>query len=340
MKNANGMGSVSKLPGKRRNPFRATITTGWTEEGKQAKKTIGYFSTITAARKALVMYDVNPVERPNVKLCEIYEEWSNIRFPRLSKSTQNGYKAAYQKLLPLHRKKFTKLRTRHFQVIIDIHSNLSRSSLKKIKTILSLLYDYADENDIVDKNYATYVNLPKGEVKEKEVFDDIEIQKLFTAASDGDIWAQSIVALIYTGFRISAFLSLTSLNYDEQRNILTGGNKTDAGKNRIVPIHTKIKSYIDLWLAKDGETIFCSNKGFRLESKDYRERYYYPTLEKLGIRRLTPHCCRHTFATMLAKSSVSPADIQKLMGHKDYALTANVYTHQDIDTLSSAINKL
>lgn len=72
----------------------------------------------------------------------------------------------------------------------------------------------------------------------------------------------------------------------------------------------------------------------------FRCRCHYPALEQIGVRRLSPHATRHTFATRLAAAGARTEDIQTLAGHEDYEVTANTYIHQDIKTLRAAIEKL
>lgn len=51
---------------------------------------------------------------------------------------------------------------------------------------------------------------------------------------------------------------------------------------------------------------------------------------------LTAYCLRHTYCTDLQKKGV-PLNIAKyLMGHKDITTTANIYTHEDEETISQA----
>lgn len=68
-------------------------------------------------------------------------------------------------------------------------------------------------------------------------------------------------------------------------------------------------------------------------------KHYYPALERLGLRSLPPHRCRHTFTT-LAMHGAKNAAIQKLAGHTDYAFTANNYTHLEIENLREEIEKI
>jgi integrase len=77
-----------------------------------------------------------------------------------------------------------------------------------------------------------------------------------------------------------------------------------------------------------------------MSAKYYREKYYYPAIEAIEIQRLTPHACRHTFASLMSAANVDPLHTQRIIGHSDYAFTANEYTHPEIRELRKAINKI
>jgi integrase len=121
--------------------------------------------------------------------------------------------------------------------------------------------------------------------------------------------------------------------------LITGGVKTDAGKNRIVPIHPKVQGYIRWWHSQPGSYLITRN-GQPIRPNYYRKYLYYPTLERAGVRRLTPHATRHTFGTLLDRAGVQTKHIQELMGHADYSTTANIYTHPDVEALRRAIERL
>ena len=64
-------------------------------------------------------------------------------------------------------------------------------------------------------------------------------------------------------------------------------------------------------------------------------------MEALGLPDdLTPHCARHTCATLLAAGGARPEDIQRILGHSDYSVTANTYINQDVSTLTAAVSKM
>lgn len=342
MKLPNGYGTVYKLSGNRRNPWIARKTTGWTEDRRQIYLTIGYFKEKTTAFDALSKYRIEPLtEKANITLKELYEEWSATKYDFISIQTKDNYKAGYSHIKKYEKIKFKELRTSHFQSIINqlYKDNKSRSTLEKIKILINMLYQYAMENDIINKNYAKYLKLPKVQKEEKSIFTDIEI-KLIEKNADTVEWIDTIMILIYTGLRITELLELTKFNIKLDEKIITGGIKTDAGKNRIIPINDKIFKYIKKWYEKNGDYFICNENGSRMNTRKYREEYYLPALESIKVRKLYPHCCRHTCASLLSKAGADMIAIQKIMGHNDYSTTANIYTHPDIDFLRKNINLL
>ena len=102
MKLPNGFGSVYKLSGKRRCPYRAIVTDRWTldsvtHKSKQIRKTIGYYETKADALAALADYNKSPydLESAKITLQETYDRWSEEHFPTVSASNVKGYKAAF-----------------------------------------------------------------------------------------------------------------------------------------------------------------------------------------------------------------------------------------------------
>ena len=70
---------------------------------------------------------------------------------------------------------------------------------------------------------------------------------------------------------------------------------------------------------------------------NFRRRDYYPLLERLGIRKLTPHATRHTYASWARRAGIAPEMLQKILGHADYSTTANIYVHTDPEQMVAAV---
>lgn len=338
LKKPNGYGSVIKLGGRRKKPWAVRVTDNIID-GKQFYRYISYHETKTEALKALAAEQIHPTPpKAGITFGELFEEWKDTpKYKNISKQTQDNYNAAYNHIESLANIRFTDLRTSHFQKILD-NLNRSKSTKSKIKILIGLLYKYAMQNDICNKNYAAFILLDREERQEKEIFSDLEIQKLWKNVSVP--YVDTILIMIYSGMRISEMLDLTIFNIDMESNIIRGGLKTDAGKNRIIPIHPKILPFIKDYCNKATDALFVREDGVQLTSNYYRKYIYYPLLEKLELPRRTPHCCRHTFATLMSKKHVDTLAIQQIIGHSDYAFTADVYTHSDIAFLQNAINQI
>jgi integrase len=146
--------------------------------------------------------------------------------------------------------------------------------------------------------------------------------------------------LIYTGFRIDELLSLTPFSVDLSSGIITWGMKTDAGRDRAVPIHSKILPYVKKWLARGGDTLICNPQGKRYTAGNFRNKHYYRALENIGVSRLPPHSTRHTFASLAFEAKIDTLAVQRIIGHADYSTTANIYTHVDSKYLKKELEKL
>lgn len=360
IKRENGTGSVYKRSDLNARPWVAV-----TPLTKMAQpQIIGYYKTAQAAKDALDEFRRNPTTKLNITVKELYEEWKPLGYKDKSKQLQGSYNAAWNKLTDIYNIKFRELRTGQMQRIVDglqkerpkldkdgnavvkdgkpqMLNPQSYSALHDIKVLLGLMYKYAMENDIVNKNYAEFLVLPKNTGVVKETFTDLEVKQIEQAV-DKVPYADCVLFMCYTGLRITEFLTLNKMSVhkvDDGYSII-GGIKTEAGKNRVVPIHPKIKPILESWLLKDGETIFCKNDGKPYNTKYFREKRYYPALEQIGVRKLSPHATRRTFSTRMSAAGVRQEDMIALMGHADFSVDVKNYINQETKTLKKAIEKL
>lgn len=343
MKNPNGYGSVYKLSGNRRRPWVARAP-GRRDGMQMRQDIIGYYATRKEALLALSEYHIDPpAVKADMTLLQLREEWKAVKYQTLNKSTIDSYNASWNNLEHLYHRKVADIRTGEFQAIID-NLDASYSKLHQIKVLCTQLESYAMQNDIINKNYASYIVLPKNDTPTKEAFSDLEVKKIEEAAAVGVPYADLILILIYTGWRISEFLELTPFAYDPLEQTLRGGLKTDAGKNRLVPIHPKIQPYVDKWVKKNGPTIFCRKKEngelIPFTANYFRKSCFYPTLEKIGVRQLTPHATRHTFITMEHRAGADRLTVKRIVGHASGDVTDKIYTHVEIQQLREAVEKL
>lgn len=336
MKNPNGYGSVFKLSGNRRKPWCARVTVGWTDEGKQQYKILGYYEERSDALIDLAKYNDNPYDLDNNKItfAEIYEKWSEEKFPKISESNVRGYRTSFNKCIKLHDMKFKQIRKMHMQRVIDENSKLSYQTRMKLKTLFAQLYKFGIENDIVEKDYARFVDAGEETTTlERIPFSEEEIQTLWDNLDKP--YVDSVLIMIYSGLRVGELLEMKTKDIDLEKRIMVGGSKTKAGKDRAIPIHKKIVDLIDT----SNEYLIVSPTGKKFSYNNYIQRQFTPLMRELNMVHL-PHDCRHTAATMLDNANINRTIVKLILGHTSDDITERVYTHKTHAQLVEAIDAI
>lgn len=323
LKRANGTGTVYKLSGRRKRPWAAA----------KNRTIIGYYETKTAALEALNRLAGRDItERYNMTFTDVFEAWKAEHYKGLTNSGRTSYNIAFQVFSPLHDRKFRTLKTADFQAVIDQHMGKTHSTVSKYKQLITQMSKWAMREEIITTNLATFVRIPENVKKEKEVFTDQEIERL---EADNSEAAKIVLMLIGTGMRIGELFSLPLADYHE--TYVVGGEKTEAGKNRIIPIRPEAREHFAYFAHHaTGPLLLSGYVGDKI-APNFRKRNYYPLLERLEIKKKTPHATRHTYASRAVKDGMKPEILQKILGHSDYSTTANIYTHLDIETLVEAV---
>ncbi|SET56542.1 Site-specific recombinase XerD [Natronincola peptidivorans] len=337
MRLPNGYGSVYKLSGNRRKPWIARKTIGWDENGKQLYQTIGYYEKRPDALNALAEFNKNPYDMKvsTITFAEVFEKWNEGKYPTISKSNINGYNAAFKTSEVLHNIKFVEIRAKHMQDVIRTCGK-GHGTLRKIKVLFNQLYKFAMENDIVTKDYSDYVDIGKNtEGSTRKSFTSKEIKRLFEVV-DHIEFVDTILIMIYTGLRIGELLILENAAIDLDNRTIIGGIKTEAGKDRIVPISSKILPLVENRVSLN-KYFLMNIEGNMLKYDNYYREKFIPIMEQLGMDH-KPHDCRHTFATLMGNAGADTVALQKIIGHASYQTTANIYTHKDIEQLKKAID--
>lgn len=335
----NGMGTVYKLSGNRRAPFVAMAPAMEDVDGNVKRQVIGYFATQREAEDALSAFRSVPAPVvPSLTFEGLYEQWKVQGYKNTSKSAYYAYTAAWAKFSPIYKYKVRDVKTPQLQFCVDrvAETGASKSSLNNMIIVAGKLFKFAMQFDLVNKNYAEFVVLPKMKKTEKAVFTDFQIRKLEEGARDGVGVASHILVMCFTGWRIQEYLNLTVFDFDREARTLSGGLKTEAGV-RTVPVPDRVLPFVTAAFEK-GERLCPMN------DDTFREKFY-KTLDALEIQsedvhRLTPHSTRHTFNSMLANAGVDVDTRMRLMGQKDAKTNINVYTHFELETLHKAVSNL
>lgn len=348
MKLPNGYGGIAKLSGKRRNPWRVRVTKGWsideqTGKAKQLFSTLGYYPTRKDALAALSAYNQNPydIETNTITFAEVYKKWSDIHFQEIVPSAARTWVSAYNHSKPLWDMRMKDIRSNHLEGTIR-DATVGQSTKQRMKSLYNMMYKYAMKTEIVDKNYAQLCDSVKpGKSKIIRIpFSDDEITSLWNNISFP--FANMVLVGIYSGWRPQELSILKVSDIDLEKMCMTGGIKSDAGKNRTVPIHSKIQDLVteqyNLAIAAGAKTLFfdeTSQTGINMTYDKYRSRF-----KKVMVRfnmTHTPHDTRHTFITNAKSVKMNEYILKLLVGHEIKDVTEKVYTHRTLDQLKEEI---
>jgi len=328
MKRGNGDGSIIKLSGKRRKPYAVRVTIGWSVDGKQKYKYIGYYSSKTEAKKELNKYLAEPTKIKLEKhlLKSVFNNM--IETSKFSEGTVKQYISGFKQLEHLHN---TNIEDIELWQLEELVKDKPSSTQGRIKKTLSNCYKYAIKHDYVDKNLADYIGVDASTTKKELIpFTKDEIQTLW---SDLGTKKHDDVPLIllYTGLRITELLEVTTDNVDiDKGTIYIAKSKTPSGV-RTVPIHHKILPLITKRYDEGNKYLISNLSGNRIPYSTFsREHWHYEH---------TRHETRHTFITELTKRTNDMLAVKKIVGHATSDITDR-YTHRTIEELSEIINKL
>ena len=201
--------------------------------------------------------------------------------------------------------------------------------------------------------------------QERDFLEFVKNDKHFCKYYDG------IYILFKTGLRISEFVGLTKKNLDfENSRIIVDhqlqrtrdmkyiieDTKTESGE-RMVPMTPEVKEAFQRILANrknpkvepmvDGYSgvLFLDKNGRPMVALHW-EKYFqhirekYNKIYRIQMPKVTPHVCRHTFCSNMAKSGMNPKTLQYIMGHSDISVTLNVYTHLNYDDAEEEMQKV
>lgn len=176
-------------------------------------------------------------------------------------------------------------------------------------------------------------------------FLDFEEAPRLVAACGGQLKAM-VVLMLNTGLRIGEVAALRWQDVDlkagrlmVRHSVWRGHFGTPKGhKSREIPLNDVVLSELKAWRHLRGEWVFCQGKGERLGSNC--ERSALDAACKLaGLREVSWHVLRHTFASHLVMRGVPLKTVQELLGHVDIKTTMR-YAHLSPSVKKDAVASL
>ena len=338
MKHPNGYGTVFKLAGQRRKPYAVCVTIGRKPDGKLERKYIGYFPTRREAISALAAYNDNPfdVRARDTTMKELWDKWTEYRQGR-GKTVPDNYRNAFRHCAALHQKKFIDITTAQIQATVDAVSSKPHTAVH-VRMIFGLLYKYARLINLTEVNRAQGVEVPTLPKSTKhKPFSAEELETLWTQAEDYGV--QLALVYCYTGLRPSELIEMKRENVHLSERYMIGGMKTEAGRNRTIPIAEKIVPIIEGFLSRPSDFLLTAPDGTHPTNLPTLAKRYWEKSASPIVRAHLPHDGRHTCETMLDNARIAKRTIQLIIGHAGEDVDA-LYTHKTRKQLIEAINKI
>ena len=365
----NGFGQISEIKNRNlRNPFRAMVTVGKTQSGKPICKPLkpeSYFATYNDAYAALVEYNKNPYDLgAAITVRELYEKWSEEYFKTLkAEGSIRSVESAWRYCSAVYDMRVMDVRARHVKGCMDegtalirgVERHPSASMKNQIKSLFNLMLDYALEYELVDRNYARTFNLTEDTIKEIHTvkkehipFTDEEISALWEHVEDKS-FVDAMLIQCYSGWRPQELGLIELVNVDLENGTFKGGMKTEAGTDRVVPIHSKIRRLVEhryeqaqrlgspyLFNCTDGRT----GKPVPMTYQRYQCGFAMIRDELKLNPEHRPHDGRKHFVTAAKKAGVDEYAIKYMVGHKISDITEKVYTQREFEWLKTEIEKI
>lgn len=349
----NGQGSVYKPKGSKF--WTAQYVVGWKPslDGSSlvpVKKTKGGFKYKDDAVLFIAELKQASAKARRVTLQQLYDEWEPFYSPRVGASTMVNYSAAFKHFSRFHHIFIDLITAADLQECMDACPAGKRTH-ENMKCTAGLLWHYAYDRELIDRDITQNLYIGKGTTVKREPITEKEL-KVIRAAIGKEQYADYVYAHCYLGFRPGEFLALkkSDLRKEGGQLILTGGSKTDAGRDRSVPVPPPIADIIQLRADQLGTDLLFPRAVYRKNefvcwqamSHDYYNKHIFkPLMKKLGIAEgKVPYCARHTYANKLKKAKGDTMAKAAMMGHTDYAFTQLAYQSvepSDLKTIAKSM---
>ena len=326
-KRANGTGTICRLSGNRAKPWMA----------RKNDVLIGTFETRSEALKALErLTDTQVNELYNLTFAEVYERWRREHGREVSEKLLKNYELAYTQCEALHSRRMRSLRRSDYQaaVIALEEQGLSKSSCNKLRTMLRQVCEYAQMEGILHSNPADDLTTVARQKSTREIFTEEDIQKIKASSLPA---AQLALIMISSGCRPGELFTVPLTNCGKDHMIW--GSKTEAGKNRVIPIGTDgVEAYQTLSILSTvrGGTLLVDGYDGSRNAESFRRRDWANLMREIGREGMTPYSCRHTFITRAIRGGIDLISLEAIVGHVDKE-TTKLYTHLRASDLVTAV---
>lgn len=301
-----------------------------------------------------------------IKFEELAEEWfENYAHLNLRSTTYERMRQLTKRVYPaIGHLRIDKITGRQLQAFVNSLAKeganettgapLAPKTIRHNLSFISDVFSYAVKMDLVSDNPCSKVSIPKGEVKEKQIYSQEEMELLLTRIADEPIKYRAFFYLIaYSGFRRSEMLGLEWKDIDFENNIISikrtsnytaeRGTYTDTTKTKRSQRTLKISPYImellrQLKEEQDNEALRLGDKWVETDrlftkwnGEEMNNQTPYGWLKEFCQKNKLPfyglHSFRHFAASSLISAGLDVTTVSGALGHSNSGTTLNVYSH-------------
>jgi integrase len=242
----------------------------------------------------------------------------------------------------------------------------SNRSISDIRNCLRSALTIACKQEIISKNVAALVTLPKVRKRKGKSWDSEEAHRfLESALHDNDPFYAAYILILLMGFRKGEVLGLSWDDVDFAHSeisprqqlqrvsceLLLLPTKTDASDDplplielcaTILKRHRAIQQTARLKAGDDWQEtglVFTTASGRPIEPRNF-DRSWHGRIIKAGVRRVTVHDGRRTCATLLVDLEVHPRHIMRILRHADFSVTMEIYARASTKATKTALQRL
>ena len=236
---------------------------------------------------------------------------------------------------------------REYLASMESKSLAPRSRARRLSA-LRQFFRFLEREEHIAANPLELLDSPRLPRKLPQVLGEPEVAALLAAPDPATPAGQRDAALLEvlyaTGLRVSELVGLTLKQVDLRRGVVRPLGK--GSKERVVPMVSQAVDKLQLYLGqgrrqllqgRESPYLFVNHRGGRLSRQGFWKILQHYAL-KAGLRRLSPHTLRHSFATHLLSRGANLRVLQLLLGHADLA-TTQIYTHLDAARLREVHQK-
>jgi len=269
----------------------------------------------------------------------------------VSYGTYNNYRMYINnRIIPkLGKMRLSQVRPVHIQQFYKTINKLSKTAQNDIYSALNGIFETAKVNHFCNENPVSKPTIARKTKKQIEVFTVKEIQKIIQSTNKHAKFPQ---LLLHTGMRIGEAVALKWSHIDLEKGMISVSSSTSRKEGGgWIDGDTKGRNIRTVYLTEDGLnfiktlprkgfSVIASESGYQLTPRTF-EVGYKKFFEISDMRYLSPHKCRHTYATYLVKGGADLNAVQALLGHSTINIT-EAYTHVENDNeyLKDNVSKL